>query len=72
MHVWRSQGTVKVLLGNLEGAYCGGTEGGEYEYSDGCSIPIKPTGGYAGIPLFASPATHVLGEHSQLVFELID
>ena len=25
IHAWRSDGTVKILVGNLEGAYCAGT-----------------------------------------------
>lgn len=50
LHAWRSLGTVKLLLGNLEGAYCGGSEALPFDYSSGCSIPVEPEGGFAGGP----------------------
>ena len=50
VHAWRSDGTVKVLVGNLEGAYCAGDPipGQAFGYTSGCSIPIQPQGGFAG------------------------
>lgn len=49
MLAWRSHGTAKILLGNLEGVYCGGATSGPYSYSDGCAIPLdSPTGGWVG------------------------
>ena len=50
LHAWRSEGTVKVLIGNLEGAYFGGKliPGTSFGFSSGCSIPIHPQGGFAG------------------------
>jgi hypothetical protein len=50
IHSWRSAGTVKILLGNLEGAYCAGTPipSQPFGYTSGCSIPIEAQGGFAG------------------------
>lgn len=58
VHAWRSEGTIKVLVGNLEGAYCAGEPipGQAFGYTSGCSIPIQPEGGYAG----GTPLTLVL------------
>ena len=49
-HAWRSDGTVKILLGNLEGAYCAGSPivRQKFGYTSGCSIPIEAQGGFAG------------------------
>lgn len=58
VHAWRSDGTIKVLVGNLEGAYCAGdpVPGQAFGYTSGCSIPIQPQGGFAG----GTPLTLVL------------
>jgi hypothetical protein len=50
LSAWRSAGTVKLLVGNLEGMYCGGSAAGKsspYGYSHDCSIGLAdPAGGY--------------------------
>jgi hypothetical protein len=74
VHAWRSGGTAKVLVGNLEGAYCGGKAipGQNFGYTDGCSIGLEPQGGFAGgtpltLELALSPkAMGVLGDAPQM------